>query len=188
MKLCKEEGVIHLYKTSERLVTAPNFIEETTKAVKKIQAKIETTRSRHKYYADKRQRLLEFQVGDYVFLKKRGKLNPRFVGPYEILERVGKVAYKLALPLKLAKVHNVFHVSMLKKYVPNTSYVLHDELVEIHEDLCYEEKPIQVLDRKVKILQNKEISLVKVLWRNHLVEEATWKREDEIRVLYPKLF
>ena len=126
---------VHWYETGESLVTAPDFVENTTEAVKKIQARIEIAQSQHKSYSDKRRRPLEFEVGDFVFLKvtsfkgvirfgKRGKLNPGYVGPYEILERVGKVAYRLALPPNLAPVHNVFHVSMPKKYVPDTSHIL----------------------------------------------------------------
>ena len=119
---------------------------------------------------------------------KRGKLNPRYIGPYEILERVGKAAYRLALPPNLATVHNVFHVSMLKKYVPDKSHVLEQEPIEIHEDLSLQEKPVQILDFKVKTLRNKEIPLVKVLWRNQTVEEATWEREADMRASYPELF
>ncbi|KAL5553315.1 hypothetical protein UlMin_040716 [Ulmus minor] len=144
-------------------------------------SRIQTAQSRQKSYADKRRRPLEFKVGNFVFLKvapfkgvirfgKRGKLNPRYVGPYEILERVGKVAYRLALPPNLASVHNVFHVSMLKKYVPDASHILEQEPIELHEDLTYEEKPVQILDRKTKTLRNKEIPLVKVLWRNQKME------------------
>ncbi|KAL5563735.1 hypothetical protein UlMin_033482 [Ulmus minor] len=104
---------------------------------------------------------------------KRGKLSPRYIGPFEILEKVGRVAYRLALPLDLSSVHNVFRVSMLKKYVPDPTHVLEHEPIEVHEDLTYEEQPVQILDRKEKTLRNKAIPLVKVLWRNHKVEEAT---------------
>ncbi|KAL5538314.1 hypothetical protein UlMin_043119 [Ulmus minor] len=147
---------VHWYETGESAVITPDFVEDTTEAVKKIQARIETA-----------QRVIRFG--------KRGKLNPRFIGPYEVLEHVGKVAYRLALPPNLASVHNVFHVSMLKKYVPDTSHVLEQEPIELHEDLTYEEKPVQILDRKTKTLRNKEIPLVKVLWRNQKMEEATWE-------------
>ena len=119
---------------------------------------------------------------------KRGKLSPRYIGPFEILEKVGKVAYRLALPPDLSSVHNVFHVSMLKKYVPDPTHVLEHEPIEVHEDLAYEEQPVQILDRKEKTIRNKAIPLVKVLWRNHKVEEATWEREDEMRAKYPHLF
>ncbi|KAL5556962.1 hypothetical protein UlMin_039198 [Ulmus minor] len=155
--------------------------------------------NRQKSYADRRRRPLEFKEGDYVFLKvapmkgvmrfgKKGKLSPRFIGPFEILERIGKVAYKLALPSELAAVHNVFHVSMLRKYVSDPSHVLVSEPIEVREDLTYQEQPVQILDRKDKALRNKVIPLVKVLWRNHKVEEATWEREDEMRAKYPHLF
>ncbi|KAL5542399.1 hypothetical protein UlMin_010109 [Ulmus minor] len=134
-----------------------------------------TATNRQKSYVDRRRRPLEFQVGDLVFLKvapmkgvmrfgKKGKLSPRYIGPFEILERIGKVAYKLALPSELSTVHNVFHVSMLRKYISDPSHVLESEPIEIREDLTYEEQPVQILDRKDKALRNKVIPLVKVLW------------------------
>ena len=104
---------------------------------------------------------------------KKGKLSPSYVGPFEIIERIGKVAYRLALSPDLSAVHNVFHVSMLKKYVPDPSHVLTEEPIEVHEDLTYEEKPVNIFDRQYKILRNKVIPLVKVLWRNQKIEEAT---------------
>ncbi|KAL5561714.1 hypothetical protein UlMin_031461 [Ulmus minor] len=104
---------------------------------------------------------------------KKGKLSPWYIGPFEILERIGKVAYRLALPPELSSVHNIFHVSMLRKYISDPSHVLEYEPIEVHEDLSYEEQPVQILDRKDKILRSKVISLVKVLWRNYKVEEAT---------------
>ncbi|KAL5558740.1 hypothetical protein UlMin_025378 [Ulmus minor] len=135
---------------------------------------------RQKSYADRRRRPLEFQVGDLVFLK---------VAPMKGVMRFGKkVAYKLALPSELSTVHNVFHVSMLRKYISDPSHVLESEPIEIREDLTYEEQPVQILDRKDKALRNKVIPLVKVLWRNHKVEEATWEREDGMRAKYPHLF
>ena len=119
---------------------------------------------------------------------KKGKLSPHFIGPFEILERVGEVAYELALPLSLASVHNVFHVSMLKKYIQNISHVLSYKQLELGSDLSYEEQPIQILDKEEKQLRNRKIPLVKVLWKNHSVEEATWEHEDEMRKMYPTVF
>ncbi|KAL0556899.1 hypothetical protein IC582_005416 [Cucumis melo] len=164
-----------------------------------IRSRMHTAQSRQKSYADVRRKDLEFEVGDKVFLKvapmkgvlrfeRRGKLSPRFVGPFEILERIGPVAYRLALPPSLSTVHNVFHVSMLRKYVPDPSHVVDYEPLEIDENLSYVEQPVEVLAREVKTLRNKEIPLVKVLWRNHRVEEATWEREDDMRSRYPELF
>ncbi|PKI41878.1 hypothetical protein CRG98_037748 [Punica granatum] len=94
---------------------------------------------------------------------KKGKLSPRYIEPYEILERIGKVAYRLALPPKLSRIHNVFHVSMLCKYIPDPSHVLSYQPVELNEDLTYEEEPVEILDRKEQVLRTKRISLVKVL-------------------------
>ena len=109
---------------------------------------------------------------------KRGKLSPRYIGPFEIVDRIGPVAYRLDLSEELSRVHNVFHISMLRKYMSDPSHVLETPEIELRDDLSYEEQPVQISCREEKELRNKIISLVKVLWRNHLVEEATWERED----------
>ncbi|XP_038902460.1 uncharacterized protein LOC120089109 [Benincasa hispida] len=120
--------------------------------------------------------------------EKKGKLSLCFVGPFEILERVGPVAYRLALPSSLFGVHNVFHVSMLRKYLTDPSHVVDFEPLQLNENLSNEEKPTQIVAKKVKVLRNREVPLVKVLWKNHQFEEATWEREDEKRTLHPELF
>ncbi|XP_027120467.1 uncharacterized protein [Coffea arabica] len=107
------------------------------------------------------------------------------MGPYKVIQRVGNVAYKLELLLSLSRIHDVFHVSILKKYHPDLSHVLRPKEVEIDENLSYEKKPVKLLDRKVKELRRKQIPLVKVLWRNHGIEEAIWEVEEET---YPELF
>ena len=119
---------------------------------------------------------------------KSGKLSPRFIGPFEILERIGEVAYRLALPPQLSGVHDGFHVSMLRKYEPDPSHVLDWTDLEVDEDASYEERPVRVLDRRDQVLRGKTIPLVKVLWKHHGVEEATWERELEVREKYPDLF
>ncbi|XP_073049492.1 uncharacterized protein [Primulina eburnea] len=119
---------------------------------------------------------------------KKGKLSPRYIGPFEILNKIGERAYRLALPPDLDRVHNVFHVSMLRKYIANPSHVLRYESLELLPNLSYDEKPVQILDRKVKVLRNKEIGIVKVLWRNQVIEEATWEPEEEMKQRYPNLF
>ncbi|GAV80247.1 Chromo domain-containing protein [Cephalotus follicularis] len=101
---------------------------------------------------------------------------------------MGTVAYRLALPPSLADAHNVFHVSMLRKYHPGPSHVLQWEPLELRPDMSFEETPIQILDRRIKQLRSKTIPLVKVLWQYHGVEEATWEREDDIQAKYPHLF
>jgi hypothetical protein len=119
---------------------------------------------------------------------KKGKLSPRYVGPFEILERVGPVAYKLGLPPALSGIHNVFHISMLRRYVSDPSHILSYEPLQVQEDLSYEEMPMKILDRKDQVLRNKTIRLVKVLWRNHSAGEASWECEDEMQSKYPHLF
>ncbi|KAL4280893.1 hypothetical protein GQ457_03G018320 [Hibiscus cannabinus] len=119
---------------------------------------------------------------------KKRKLSPRYIGPFEVLEKVGTAAYRLALPPKFDKIHNVFHVSMLKKYRSDPSHVLELEEVELNPDLSYEEEPVMILDSEVKRLRNKNVSLVKVLWRNHNVEEATWEPKETMKEQYPYLF
>jgi len=118
---------------------------------------------------------------------RKGKLSPRYIGPYEILDRIGSVAYKLALPPRLSAVHPVFHVSMLRRYVRDNSHKIQPEDVELDENLTYEEGPISILDRQMRQLRSKKIASVKVLWRNHPTEEATWESEADIRRKYPQL-
>ncbi|KAK8672344.1 hypothetical protein V6N13_110717 [Hibiscus sabdariffa] len=151
-----------------------------------------------KAYADTKRRDILYEVGDKVFLKvspwkkvlrfgKKGKLSPRYIGSFEVLEKVGHVAYRLELPPEFDKIQNVFHVSMLRRYRSDPSHVLEPEEVELNPDLSYEEEPVQILDREVKRLRNNNVSLVKILWRNHKVEEATWEPEETMRTQYPYL-
>ncbi|XP_017970421.1 PREDICTED: uncharacterized protein LOC108660674 [Theobroma cacao] len=119
---------------------------------------------------------------------KKGKLSPRHIGPFKILERVGAVAYHLALPPDLSNIHPVFHVSMLRKYNPNPSHVMRYETIQLKDDLTYEEQPVAILDRQVKKLRSKEVASVKMLWRNHTSEEVTWEAEEEMRTKYLHLF
>ncbi|RVW63783.1 Transposon Ty3-G Gag-Pol polyprotein [Vitis vinifera] len=137
--------------------------------------------------------------GDHVFLKvspmkfvmrfgRKGKLSPRFVGPFEILERVGTLAYKVALPPSLSKIHNVFHVSTLRKYIYDPSHVVELEPIQISEDLTYEEVPVQIVDVMDKVLRHAVVKLVKVQWRNHSIREATWELEEEMGEKHPQLF
>ena len=119
---------------------------------------------------------------------KKGKLSPRFIGPFKVIEKVGQMAYRLALPQELENIHNAFHVSMLRRYNSDPSHVVSLETIELRPDLTYEEESVEILAREVKELQNKRILLVKVLWRNHKTEEATWESEETMRQPYPQLF
>ncbi|XP_058181284.1 uncharacterized protein LOC131299723 [Rhododendron vialii] len=167
--------------------------------IKLIRERLEAAQSRQKNYADAGKREVEFQEGEWVFLKispmkgvlrfgKKGKLNPRYVGPFEILEKVGSVAYRLALTPELANIHDIFHVSMLKPYVSDPTHVLALPPIELKQDLTYEERPVRIMDRQEKQLRNKIIPLVKVWWDNHSGGEATWEKEDDMRARYPELF
>ncbi|XP_059290865.1 uncharacterized protein LOC132044389 [Lycium ferocissimum] len=146
-----------------------------------------------------RRRDLKFAVGDKVFLKvspmkgvmrfgRKGKLSPRYIGPHEITKRVGKVAYELRLSAEMSMVHPMFHISMLRLYKPDLSHVLHHEDIEIDEALSYEEEPFQTFDRQVRKLRTNDVVSVKVLWRNHNTDEATWKAEEDMKKRYPHLF
>ncbi|KAF5808044.1 putative nucleotidyltransferase, Ribonuclease H [Helianthus annuus] len=183
----------------EAQLTGPDLILETTDKVKKVRDNLQTARSRQKSYADRRRKPLEFQVGDRVLLTispwkgvirfgKKGKLAPRYVGPFKIVERIGKVAYRLELPPKLGNVHPTFHVSNLKKCLADEN--LHIPLDEIRVDktLHFVEKPVEILDREVKWLKHKRIPLVKVRWESKRGPEFTWEREDQMKAKYPHLF
>ena len=110
------------------------------------------------------------------------------MGPFEITERIGSCAYRLSLPAELSRIHNVFHVSNLRKYIADPSHVLRASELEIQENLSYEEMPIKIVDRKEQVLRSKVIPWVKVIWKNHGVEEATWEGEEDMRIKYPYLF
>ena len=173
-------------EVGERKLVGPEIVQMTCDKIKVIRDRLKIAQDRQKSYADNRRRDLEFEVGDMVFLRispwkgvlrfgKRGKLSPRYIGPYRIVERIGEVAYRLELPSDLDRIHDVFHVSMLRKYIPDPSHVLI-------------EQPVQILDRREQVLRNKTIPLVKVLWRSHTVEEATWEHEEQMKRHYPHLF
>ena len=119
---------------------------------------------------------------------KQGKLSLRFIGPFEILERVGIVAYWLALPLNLSSVHEVFHVSMLQKYTLDPTHVGDWGKLIVDADETFEEGPVHIMDNRDQVLRRKTTRLVKVLWQHREVEKATWELEDTIRATYPSLF
>jgi hypothetical protein len=116
------------------------------------------------------------------------KLAPRYIGPYKIIERIGTVAYRILLPPHLDRIHNVFHVSMLRKADLDPTRILPQIPMEVREDLTMEVQPVQIMDRSIKELRNKKVPLVKVLWRNSQIEEETWESESEMMMKYPGLF
>nr|CAD1832820.1 unnamed protein product [Ananas comosus var. bracteatus] len=184
---------------SKRRILGPKILLEAEENVRVVRQRLLTAQSRQRSYADTRRRDLEFQVGDHVFLKVspsrgirrfglRGKLSLRFVRPFEVLERVGPVAYRIALPPRLAGIHDVFHVSALRRYVFDPSHVIDFTPLEIGKDLRYEERLLRILARETKELRNRVIPYVKVQWSNHEKREATWEPEMVIRESYPYLF
>ena len=183
----------------ERRLVGPELVQITSEKVKFVHDNLKITRDRHKSYANNRCRDLQFEIGDRVFLKispwkgvlrfgKRGKLSARYIGPYEIVSKVGPVAYRLKLPPKLSRIHDIFHVSILRKYISDPSHVLREHPVQLKENLTYEETPVQIIDRKEQVLRSKVIHLVKVLWKNHEREAATWEPEVQMRHQYLQLF
>jgi len=158
----------------ESLVLGPEFLQQTSEKVRVIQERMRATQSRQKSYANKRRRPLEFEAGDHVFLRvtpmagigraiKSRKLTPRFIGPYQILRRIGAAAYEIALPPHLVNLHNVFHVSQLRKYIADPFHVLESDDIQIREDFTVSIGLVRILDSQVKQLRGKEIKTVKVL-------------------------
>ncbi|KAI3744693.1 hypothetical protein L1987_57783 [Smallanthus sonchifolius] len=183
----------------EEQITGPELIQETSDKIIQIRDNIRVARSRQKSYADKRRKPLEFQVGDLVLLKvspwkgvirfgKNGKLAPRYVGPFKILERIGKVAYKLELPPSLGNVHPTFHISNLKKCLADKNLHIPLDDVRIDETMHFVEKPVEIMDREVKQLKRSRIPIVKVRWESKRGPEFTWEREDQMKLKYPHLF
>ena len=183
----------------ESSITGPDLIRDTSEKVILIRQRLLTAQSRQKSYANVRHRPLEFEVGDHVFLKvmpkrrvvrfdKRGKLSSRFIGPFEILERVGTIAYWLALPPSMSGIHEVFHVSMLRKYTPDTAHVVDWGQIEVDTDGTFEEGPVCILDSRDQVLRRKIVRLVRVLWRYYGVEESMGECKDPMRPTYPFLF
>ncbi|WMV46361.1 hypothetical protein MTR67_039746 [Solanum verrucosum] len=119
---------------------------------------------------------------------KKEKLSPRYVGPYKILKRIGKVAYKLELPAEQATVHPVFHISLLKNCVGDPASIVPLESVAVKDSFTYKDVPVEILDHQVRRLRNKEVTSVKVLWKSQSVEGATWEAKGAMKAKYPHLF
>ncbi|GJX50013.1 reverse transcriptase domain-containing protein [Tanacetum coccineum] len=180
-------------------LTRPEIIHETTKKIVQIRQRLQDARDRQRSYANVRRKPLEFQVGDRVMLKvsprkgvirfrKRGKLNPRYIGPFKILKRIGPVAYKLELPEELSNVHSTFHISNLKKCLSGESLVIPIKELRLDDKLNFIEEPIEIIDREVKKLKQSRIPIIKVRWNSKRRPEFTREREDQIRAKYPHLF
>ncbi|GJS16257.1 putative reverse transcriptase domain-containing protein [Tanacetum coccineum] len=186
-------------EVGEAQILGLELIQETTEKIIQIKQRMQATRDRQKSYADLKRKPMEFQVGDKVMLKvlpwkgvvcfgKRGKLNPRYVGPFKVLEKVREVAYKLELLEELSRVHNTFHVSNLKKCHADEPLAVPLDGLHLDDKLRFVEEPLEIVGREVKWLKRSRISLVKVRWNSKRGPEFTWECEDQFEKKYPHLF
>jgi hypothetical protein len=186
-------------QTGERKIFGPDLVTEAEEKVKTIQNNLKVAQSRQKIYTDIRRRPLQFQIGDFVYLRvspTRGiqqfsvkeKLAPRYIGPFEIIEICGPVAYRLQLPPQLAAIHDIFHVSQLRKCVKIPTKIIDPQAIEIKSDLTYTEHPIKVLDTKERSTRRETIRMFKIQWNHHTEEEATWKTESYLQRNIPDFF
>nr|GEU72789.1 putative reverse transcriptase domain-containing protein [Tanacetum cinerariifolium] len=169
------------------------------KKIVQIRKNLQAARDRQRSYANVRRKPLKIQTGDHVMLKisprkginrfkKRGKLNPRYIRLFKILNRIGPVAYNLELPEELSNVQNTFHVSNLKKCLSDESLIIPMKELKLDDKLFFMEEPIEIMDREIKQLQQSRIPIIKVRWNSKRGPQYTWEREDEIRAKYPYLF
>ncbi|GJU62203.1 putative reverse transcriptase domain-containing protein [Tanacetum coccineum] len=189
----------HLTLVRDAQLTGLEIIHETTKKIIQIKKRIQAARDRQKSYADRRRKLLEFQARDKVMLKvsswkrvicfgKRGKLNPRYIGPFKILAKVGTIAYRLELPEQLSRVHSTFHVYNLKRCFSDEPLAIPLDEIQIDDKLDFIEEPVEIMDREVKRLKQSRVPIVKVRWNSRRGPEFIWEREDQMKKKYPHLF
>lgn len=188
-------------ETGDKLVLGPDTVREASEKVEIIRRRMKEAQDRQKSYADKRRKDLEFSVGDHVFVKvtplkgvmrfsKTGKLAPRFIGPYPIMERIGKLAYRVALPEHLSSVHNVFHVSHLRKCLRDSEEVIEPKQLQqlgIAPNMTYTREPIRIIASETKKLRSKVVPLVKVQWSSN-PKDCTWETQESMQRHYPELF
>ncbi|GKB17283.1 hypothetical protein Tco_0851206, partial [Tanacetum coccineum] len=183
----------------EGSLIGPELVQETSDKVVIIKEKLKATRDHQKSYANNRHKPLEFEVGDRVMLKvspwkgvvffgKKGKLAPWYVWPFEIIVRIGPVAYRLRLSKELSSVHDMFHVSNLMKCLADASLHVPLDEIKVDKTLCFVKEPVEIIDHEIKSLKHSKISLVKVRWNSKRGPEFTWEREDYMKSKYPQLF
>nr|GEZ04911.1 putative reverse transcriptase domain-containing protein [Tanacetum cinerariifolium] len=186
-------------EVGEGQLIGPELVQESTEKILQIKDTLKAARDRQKSYADKRRTPLEFSIGDYVLLKvspwkgvvrfgKKWKLTHRFVRPFDIIEKVGPVAYQLDLPEELNGVHDTFHVSNLKKCLADPTLQVPLDEIRVDAKLNFVEEPIEILDREFKKLKRSRIAIVKVRWNSKRGPEFTWERKDQMKLKYPFLF
>src|SRR4051812_48604463 len=186
-------------ETGDSRIFGPDMLREAEEKVKLIRDRLKTAQSRQKSYYDQKHRGVSFEPGEFVYIRVspmrglrrfriKGKPAPRFIGPFCILARRSTVAYQLDLPKELSDIHNVFHVSQLRKYVSNPEKQVPHENLDVQPDLTYRERPVKILGESERKTRQKTIKFLIVQWSNHTENEATWEREDFLRTEHPHLF
>ncbi|KAK9154106.1 hypothetical protein Sjap_001586 [Stephania japonica] len=177
----------------------PEVVVDHTEKIRQIRMRLQEAQDRQKKYADRYLEGLSYNVDDLVYLKVspwkghqrfgiKGKLAPRYIGPFRVIARIGTVAYRLELPAELAGVHPVFHVSMLRLAKSGPRPMVDIRQIEVRPDVSYEEQLMEIMDRRVQILRNREIPKVLIRWQHHGTEELTWELESIMKQRYPQLF
>ncbi|GKD84101.1 hypothetical protein Tco_1350940 [Tanacetum coccineum] len=186
-------------EVGESKLIGPDIVQETTDKIVQIKERLKVAQDRQKSYADNRRKPLAFSVGEKVLLKvspwkgvanfnKRNKLSPRYVGPFETVERIGHVAYRLRLLQEFIGIHDTFHVLNLKKCLADVNLHVSLEEIKIDKGLRFVEEPIKIMDSEVKRLKQSCIPIVKVSWNSRRGHEFTWEHKNEMKRNYPQLF
>ncbi|GJX64328.1 putative reverse transcriptase domain-containing protein [Tanacetum coccineum] len=175
-------------EVGSRELASTDMVLATAEKIETIHKRLKEAQDRWKSYANKRRRPIEFDVGDFVMrFKNKGKLSPRFIGPFKILKKVGEVAYTLELPEEMRGIHNNFHVSYLRKCLSDESSIITLDDVEINPELTFQEEPVVILGRKSRQLRNKEITLVKVEWKHQKGTSIRWEPEEKMRIRWRRM-
>jgi hypothetical protein len=188
---------VNWIEPGERTIFGPDLVTEADEIVHHIQTNQKTAKAQQESYANKRRRPLEFEVGNHVYLRVsptrgvkkfgiKGKLAPCYIGPFLILAKLGNVAYHLELPPTMAGVHNVFHVSQLKKCLKSPVDIIVDDVSPLTADLSYPEHTVKILDQQNRVTRHRMIRFFKLQWSRHSEQEATWETEEFLRSKYPE--
>src|SRR3954471_9906071 len=186
-------------ETGERTLIGPDIIQHAEDQVRVIREHLKAAQSRQKSNYDRKHKEMVYQPGEYAYLRVtpmrgthrfgiKGKLAPRYIGPFRILSRSGPVAYRLELPPNHSQVHDVFHVSQLRRCFKDPIREVEHDMIELQQDLTYQEQPSRILDQSERKTRNKTTKFLKVQWSNHSEDEATWEREDRLRMNTPIFF
>jgi hypothetical protein len=186
-------------ETGERQFFGPDMIQEAEEQVRIIRENLKTAKSRQKSQYDRHHKDMTYEIGDQAYLRVtplkgthrfgiKGKLAPRYIGPFRILAKRGEVAYQLELPPHLSRVHDVFHVSQLRRCFSDPIRGVDHETLDLQDNLTYREYPVRILDQAERVTRRQNIKFLKVQWSHHSEREATWEREDRLRLEYPAFF